>query len=218
MLDFFISGTIIFSIHQPRYSIFKLFDTVMLMCKGKCVYQDSARHVVPHFVNYGYPCEPHDNPADYALDVLIDVSQKPETLTVWNDIYNIKYENTRRSLHSFDSWNTIKTLDLNRRKFTIESARSVRTELFYLSQRAIRNAIRNPALALSQIVVSVIIGLLVGSLFYNLEKTVEPGVQNRLGAIFFIVISQVFSTVTAIESLVNERVLFIHVSIFNKYK
>ena len=28
------AGTIIFSIHQPRYSIFKLFDTVMFLCKG----------------------------------------------------------------------------------------------------------------------------------------------------------------------------------------
>jgi ATP-binding cassette subfamily G (WHITE) protein 2 len=38
-------------------------------------------------------------------------------------------------------------------------------------------------------------------------------VQNRLGAIFFIVISQIFSNVTALEPFLKERVLFIHVSV-----
>ncbi|CAF4412944.1 unnamed protein product, partial [Rotaria sp. Silwood2] len=64
--------TIIFSIHQPRSSIFKMFDTVMFMCKGRCVYQGSAKDVVPYFAKQGYQCEPYENPADYALDVLID--------------------------------------------------------------------------------------------------------------------------------------------------
>ncbi|CAF4830395.1 unnamed protein product, partial [Rotaria sp. Silwood2] len=82
---------------------------------------------------------------------------------------------------------------------------------FYLSQRTLRNAVRNPALALSQTLASIIIGLLAGLLFYELKKTTEPGVQNRLGAIFFIVISQIFSNLTALEPLIKERVLFIRV-------
>jgi ATP-binding cassette subfamily G (WHITE) protein 2 len=50
-------------------------------------------------------------------------------------------------------------------------------------------------------------------MFYDLKKTYDPGVQNRLGAIFFIVISQIFSNVTALEPFLKERVLFIHVSV-----
>ncbi|CAF4632889.1 unnamed protein product, partial [Rotaria socialis] len=30
--------TIVFSIHQPRYSIFKLFDTLFLLSAGRCTY------------------------------------------------------------------------------------------------------------------------------------------------------------------------------------
>jgi hypothetical protein len=55
-------------------------------------------------------------------------------------------------------------------------------------------------------------GLLVGLVFNDMEPIVDPGVQNRLGAIFFTVVSQIFSTVTALEPLLKERVLFIHVS------
>ena len=40
---------IIMSIHQPRYSIFKLFDSVTLLSKGEVVYSGLARAVVPYF-------------------------------------------------------------------------------------------------------------------------------------------------------------------------
>ena len=37
------------SIHQPRYSIFKLFDSVTLLSRGEVVYSGPARAVVPYF-------------------------------------------------------------------------------------------------------------------------------------------------------------------------
>ncbi|CAF4723005.1 unnamed protein product [Rotaria magnacalcarata] len=67
--------TIIFYIHQPRYSIFKLFDTVLLMDKGKTFDQSPALGLLPHFNIQGYPCDVRDHPADFALDVLIDASR-----------------------------------------------------------------------------------------------------------------------------------------------
>ena len=208
----FVVGTIIFSIHQPRYSIFKLFDTVMLMSKGRCVYHDSTTHVIPHFAKHGYPCELHDNPADYALDVLIDIGRKPEVLALLNNTYNATYSNAWQSTRDRYHYNGSKRLEYDLQGLHVEAARSVGAELYYLSRRAFLNAVRNPALALVQIVVSIIMGLLVGLLFFDLKRTIEPGVQNRLGAIFFIIISQIFSNMTAIEPLVKERALFIHVN------
>lgn len=41
--------TIIMSIHQPRYSIFKLFDTMMLMSGGECVFYGAAQDGLQHF-------------------------------------------------------------------------------------------------------------------------------------------------------------------------
>ena len=207
-------GTIIFSIHQPRYSIFKIFDTVMFMCKGRCVYHDSAANVVPFFATHGYECEQYDNPADYALDVLIDVSRKSDTLTRLNNMYNSTHTNALVCTHLEKKLSDNENIEQERRKYKIEAARSVGAEIFYLSQRTFRNTVRNPALALSQTIVSIVIGLLAGLLFYDLKKTIEPGVQNRLGAIFFIVMSQTFSNMTAIEPLIGESVLFIHVGFF----
>ena len=42
---------IIMSIHQPRYSIFKLFDSVTLLSRGELVYSGPARTVVPYFTS-----------------------------------------------------------------------------------------------------------------------------------------------------------------------
>ncbi|CAF4060834.1 unnamed protein product [Rotaria sp. Silwood2] len=182
----------------------------MFMCKGRCVYQGSAKDVVPYFAKQGYQCEPYENPADYALDVLIDVSRKPETLTRLNNIYNITHPNSLSLFHRQYSSTSNEYIEDERRKYKVKAARSIGAEIFYLSQRTLRNAVRNPALALSQTLASIIIGLLAGLLFYELKKTTEPGVQNRLGAIFFIVISQIFSNLTALEPLIKERVLFIH--------
>ena len=39
------------SIHQPRYSIFKLFDSVTLLSRGELVYNGPAHGVVPYFTN-----------------------------------------------------------------------------------------------------------------------------------------------------------------------
>ena len=178
----------------------------MFMCQGRCVYHGAPEGVVAHFSAYGYRCELHDNPADYALDVLIQVGQKPVLLADLDARYQ-----RGRDAYQLNYLIPNEKVERHRRKFRVVAARSWKAQLVCLSKRAMRNAIRNPSLALSQTLVSVIIGLLVGLLFLNLEKTVGPGVQNRLGAIFFIIISQVFSTVTAIEPLVQERALFIHV-------
>ena len=42
---------IVMLIHQPRYSIFKLFDSVRLLSSGELVYNGPACAVVSYFTN-----------------------------------------------------------------------------------------------------------------------------------------------------------------------
>uniref|UniRef100_H2YBJ3 ABC transporter domain-containing protein n=1 Tax=Ciona savignyi TaxID=51511 RepID=H2YBJ3_CIOSA len=62
--------TIILSIHQPRYSIFRQFDTLTLLSLGRLIYHGPNEKVLPHFDALGYHCEEHNNPADFFLDVI----------------------------------------------------------------------------------------------------------------------------------------------------
>ncbi|CAF4602861.1 unnamed protein product [Rotaria socialis] len=61
--------TIVFSIHQPRYSIFKLFDTLFLLSAGRCTYHGRTGSVLNLFSSVGFSCEEHNNPADFLLDI-----------------------------------------------------------------------------------------------------------------------------------------------------
>uniref|UniRef100_A0AAQ4PY23 ABC transporter domain-containing protein n=1 Tax=Gasterosteus aculeatus aculeatus TaxID=481459 RepID=A0AAQ4PY23_GASAC len=62
--------TIILSIHQPRYSIYRLFDSLTLLVNGKQVFHGPAHSALEYFSNIGYTCEPHNNPADFFLDII----------------------------------------------------------------------------------------------------------------------------------------------------
>ena len=40
---------IVMSIHQPRYSIFRLFDHITLLSRGNLVYTGAGRATLPYF-------------------------------------------------------------------------------------------------------------------------------------------------------------------------
>ncbi len=46
-------SVVIMSIHQPRYSIFKLFDRLTLLSQGHMVYHGDASFALHHFSNLG---------------------------------------------------------------------------------------------------------------------------------------------------------------------
>ena len=45
--------TIIFSIHQPRYTIYKLFEHLVLLAKGNIVYQGPSADALDYFQDLG---------------------------------------------------------------------------------------------------------------------------------------------------------------------
>ncbi|CAG5128016.1 unnamed protein product, partial [Candidula unifasciata] len=61
---------IIFSIHQPRFSIYRLFDSLMLLSHGDTVYHGLSEEALQYFASVGYICEEHNNPPDFFLDVI----------------------------------------------------------------------------------------------------------------------------------------------------
>ncbi len=196
-------GTIIFSIHQPRYSIFKLFDTVLLLSAGYTVYLGPSIDLLSYFSSIGFDCEEHNNPTDFVLDVLIHCNTHSTTL--------LHTAYLQSSMHRKNE-----NLILNENSYINNSSdeiliRSRFDELYYVSIRTFRNTIRDPAMVASQIIVAIFLALLTGSVFNRIQPTIENGVENRLGVIFFIIINQVYSTATALEPLVHEHALFIHV-------
>jgi ABC-type multidrug transport system ATPase subunit len=63
--------TIIMVIHQPRYSLFTLFDEVLLLGKGGLtVYLGPSSGAKPYFENLGFVMPQDENPADWVMDCI----------------------------------------------------------------------------------------------------------------------------------------------------
>ncbi|KAH6760395.1 P-loop containing nucleoside triphosphate hydrolases superfamily protein [Perilla frutescens var. hirtella] len=66
-------------VHQPSYSLFNMFDDLILLAKGGLTaYHGAVRDVEDYFANLGINVPDHINPPDYFIDVL-EGMVKPHT-------------------------------------------------------------------------------------------------------------------------------------------
>ncbi len=62
--------TVVASIHQPRSSIFTMFDDVLLLSEGGCVYHGPASSALAYFSKQGFECPEQYNPAEFLADII----------------------------------------------------------------------------------------------------------------------------------------------------
>ena len=70
--------TVVVTIHQPRSSIFALFDDLVLLAEGALVYGGPAVEAVGHFRDQGFQCPPNYNPAEFLADLISVDHSSPE--------------------------------------------------------------------------------------------------------------------------------------------
>ncbi|NXV81779.1 ABCG2 protein, partial [Atlantisia rogersi] len=223
--------TIIFSIHQPRYSIFKLFDSLTLLALGKVLYHGPAKQALEYFSSIGYECEPFNNPADFFLDIIngdstavaankedhrpVDTGKVAEDNTDSSvvDVLHQKYLNsslyqsTKEALGKVELGQGTKQ-KVSKQGHEITYANGFLTQLYWVSKRSLKNLIRNPQASVAQIAVTIILALVVGAIFFGV-KLDRSGIQNRVGSLFFVTTNQCFSSVSAIELFIRDKKLFV---------
>lgn len=68
--------TVVFTIHQPKSNIVALFDQLVLLAKGRCVYSGPFDKCQQYFDQQGYPCPQGFNIADYLVDLTMHADQR----------------------------------------------------------------------------------------------------------------------------------------------
>uniref|UniRef100_A0A8B9JPP9 Broad substrate specificity ATP-binding cassette transporter ABCG2 n=1 Tax=Astyanax mexicanus TaxID=7994 RepID=A0A8B9JPP9_ASTMX len=226
--------TIIMSIHQPRYSIYRLFDSLTLLVSGRLVYHGPAQNALDYFSNIGYACEAHNNPADFFLDVINGDSIALMVVVLMiihsTQISAIEFEESgdrrqsiearlveeyKNSSYAQDT-NTELARIIQGKEYSIRPKSRVITynsgfchQFNWVLKRTFRNLMLNPQTSVAQLGVTVFLALIVGAIFYKVKDN-QSGIQNRFGALFFITTNQCFSTLSAAELFITERKLFIH--------
>jgi len=181
--------TIILSIHQPRADIFALFDSLLLLSAGDTVYfGPGSQKCLEYFAANGDRCPTFTNPADYITDILtaensIRLGGDPEKAanTKVGGLV-VKYKQSPLA---------------DKAKFPAPPKSPVDgkgqhaswfKQFLLLFKRASLQTYRNPVLTVARGVTNILLALILGSLFWQISDD-QSGIQNRLGAIFMVIMS-----------------------------
>ncbi|KAF8913442.1 hypothetical protein CPB85DRAFT_1375640 [Mucidula mucida] len=198
---------VIASIHQPSSHLYQTFDQILVLAHGNAIYTGpggfapvehfNALGAVPAFPGQGY------NVADYLLDV---ASDPPFVLLQSKDELKIPDKLESRSLDVSDS-----ALEQGKTPTTrVQSgcATTFLTQLQCLSGREWKILKRDKTLFLTHIIISSILGVFCGGLYYQTDLTIA-GFQSRVGCLFFLGALIAFSSLSALYNIVEIRPLFL---------
>eukprot|EP01064_Diplonema_japonicum_P031175 TRINITY_DN54_c0_g1_i5.p1 TRINITY_DN54_c0_g1~~TRINITY_DN54_c0_g1_i5.p1 ORF type:complete len:654 (+),score=204.71 TRINITY_DN54_c0_g1_i5:64-2025(+) len=202
--------TVICTIHQPSSQIFKKFTQLLLLATGRVVYSGAADKSMEYFQHIGYTCPDYTNPTDFYMKLLRTGVGSDESAALRDYATTAGYFADKAA----DEWekqdvtpylpednsppdtpagkDSKEVEDLQREHDMREYsgyAVGFGRQLMALSSRTFRNVLRNPALSKARVVQSVVLGLLLGLVFFDLDDD-TLGVRAKQGAIFFVMVNQ----------------------------
>ena len=88
--------TVLCTIHQPSSEIFDIFDSLLLLSMGRCVYLGPKNEAKTFFQSIGNPCRENYNPADHYIwetSVLEGKEEESKTkiLKIWENFNSSDY-------------------------------------------------------------------------------------------------------------------------------
>ena len=213
-------SSVLFTIHQPSSEIFSSFDRLILLNKGRVMYQGSIEDVTSFFSQRGHPNPPNYNPADWIMNVALSHS-----IDQLNQAGYFPADH-RDIGEPFVAADGKDVLGMTRRSYYAEHRRDgatvgIATQAKLLFQREVTNLVRATHPLKARTAMTIMISLVIGCIFYRVAKTSFAefiNVQSCFGALLMALLANVFST--AIPSLIafpDERPVFLREYSTNHY-
>jgi ABC-type multidrug transport system ATPase subunit len=188
------------TIHQPSSEIFQLFDCAIFLARGKVVYQGPPSGIREYFDKLGHKCPQDYNPADFVMHILQQVDD--EGMTKLTEHWDKEVASQRLTRQVSDP---IDLPPAGRRK-------GILTELALLTQRELRNVIRDKASLGARFGSTIFLSLLFGIVFWKVGDTTQDGynLQSHMGGITMVGISGMFGAAQpTMLSFPSERPVFL---------
>ncbi|KAJ3681471.1 hypothetical protein LUZ60_015960 [Juncus effusus] len=223
--------TVILSIHQPGARVVSLFGSVLVLANGSVIHQGPVEQLEIRLVNAGLSVPAHFNVVEFAIDTI-------ETLSYHQSKKEIKEEESvptedqplvqvskrdRCTLQQL--FQLHKVADEDSMSAAIATATvSVKThdyanswfeEVSILTCRFFKNVCRTRQLFTCRTVTMLISGLVLGSIFYNLEET---KVMERVGLFAFILTFLLSCTTEALPIFLQEREILMKETLSGSYR
>jgi len=206
--------TVIATIHQPSSQVFLMFDKVLLLSEGRQLYYGDSGDIVDYFTNYGFTAPKLVNPADYILDLantkmtsFFNLHTDSEKITELSEkFWTSEPGQTCSEELQLATQNSTDQLDSNEK--ISEYALPWFSQFMILLQMSIKSLIRDPMQTFVRIFQNVVTGLLIGLIYLQLGKG-QADVLNRMGAIFFSVVSLGWGGIAAIGLNMSKKAVFL---------
>lgn len=181
-------------IHQPSSSIYQLFDKVMVLNRGRIVYNGASMEVLDYFDSINRSLAMKSNPADAVMHVIEtgnDGEQPDYLANQFSQLCKPKVLDEVGQIVSQNLKNSLTEKDL--------SYASTCKGIAILTSRLMKTTLRDPMTFRVRIMFVIIFSFIFGSIWYQLDYS-ELGVFNRVGLLFTLCINiffnQVFNSIT----------------------
>ncbi|XP_063103323.1 broad substrate specificity ATP-binding cassette transporter ABCG2-like [Cavia porcellus] len=221
--------TIIFCIREPRYSIFKMFDSLTLLAAGKLIFHGPAQRAAKHFASAGYNCKLYTNSSWILLGIPSGVltamesngdDEDPECEKI--EEFSIRDEPIIENLAKFykksslyrDTKAEIDQLSEGQKKRNSAFKEFIYVTSFWkqfrwISWRSFKNFLGDHKASVTQIINVIIEGLLISAFFLGIKNDCAA-IQNRLLMFFLLMECLCFSYFSATQLFQEEKKLFTH--------
>ncbi|XP_047509088.1 ATP-binding cassette subfamily G member 4 isoform X1 [Pieris napi] len=164
--------TIVCTVHQPSASLFAVFDAVYVLASGQCLYQGTTKNLVPYVEEAGIPCPIYHNPADYVIEIASGEYGEDKLELLTKKIDNGKAHNWFDDHESLPTMESLRKLyPLSAMKEIDESSGSEETsqanQRSVLIRRGFLKAKRDATMTHLRIMVNIVVGIMLGTLFIN---------------------------------------------------
>lgn len=200
--------TIVCTIHQPRSSVYWMFDQVLLLSKGKTIFLGGTQKCIDFLANNGYELPEFENPADHALDTLTmyDQEDAEEKIQRLHDAFmsSAAGEHLEQKVHASGS-GSVEDID---QKFPKKARSSWSDQFRWIMWREYKTMSRDMFQFWGKVFQAVLNGLLIGLVFLQLDST-QASIVSRYGMLLFLVVGTGFVNVIGqVQVMPSKRLIF----------
>ncbi|XP_059664669.1 ABC transporter G family member 10-like [Cornus florida] len=184
--------TIVLTIHQPGFRILELFDTVVLLSNGIVLHHGSLNLLEERLKFAGHFIPRHVNVLEFAI----------ESLSIDKEENDIKDSETGQEYDHIMKISNLGNIEENH----IFYPNSRINEVIILSQRFSSNIFRTKQLFAARIMQAVLVGVLLGTIFMNVNNDPKRfKLQSKLGFFAFSLAFLLSPTTEALPIFLQER-------------
>ncbi|CZR14509.1 ABC transporter domain-containing protein [Caenorhabditis elegans] len=187
-------------IHQPTAELFFQFDKIIFLSMGKTAFMGTPHESVKFFADCGHPIPKLFNPPEWIQSKL---SVIPNNETKSRETIGKIIEFYEKSIIHQKSIVEIRVIATTELPPYIENP-GFFAETGALLKRACLDVIRSPAQMRMKLIQKVVMGLFIGSLYW--QQPLDPrGVRNTNSALYFLIAELTFSTMFGIMTFMEHE-------------